>query len=203
MLAVVRRAWRLAQRELSHRIASVDALADNLRRLRRKAELTQAALADLAGIPRATCAAMEQPGANPGVIAVAAVAKALEVSIDDLLTTAPEDRVIRVGPEQQQEYRAERGAFTARLVSPITSRGVQQSVIRMLPGCISVGRPHPSGAQEFLYVVSGTALVTVGSERVEVPSGWLVQFPGHLRHVYANPGRTAVEALSTVVLHLG
>ena len=102
----------------------MDTLADNVRRLRRKAELTQAALADLAGIPRATCAALEQADANPGIQAVAAVAKALEVTIDELLAPTAAGRVIRVGPEQQQEYRAERGAFTSHLISPITSKGV-------------------------------------------------------------------------------
>ena len=58
----------------------MDALAANLRRLRKQAKLTQAALAEQSGLPRATLAAMEQDGANPGVQSVLAVAEALHVS---------------------------------------------------------------------------------------------------------------------------
>jgi len=181
----------------------MDALADNLRRLRRKANLTQAALADLAGIPRATCAALEQPGTNPSLAVVVAIAKALDVGLDDLVIAMPEDRVIHCGPDQQQEFRAENSAFLARLVSPITSKGVQLSRVVMAPGCRSVGRPHPKGAQEFYYALTGTSVVTIADEVHEVKPGWLIQFPGHAKHVYANPGRTTVEAISAVVLHLG
>ncbi|MBA3936445.1 MAG: helix-turn-helix transcriptional regulator [Planctomycetes bacterium] len=182
----------------------MDALAPNLRRLRKQGKFTQAQLADLAGLPRATLATMEQEGANPGIHAVLAVAKALGVSLDELLVLPPEHRHYHVAPAEMQEYRAEAGRYVARLVSPITSKGVQIHHVTMQPGCVSVGRPHPIGAQEFYYGLTGTSLLIIEDESVEVRTGHLVQFPGHRRHVYRNPDqRTVATAISTVVFRMG
>src|ERR1700733_6121002 len=111
------------------------ALAANLRRLRKQAKLTQAQLAELSGLPRATLANLEQDGANPGVQSVVAVAKSLQVSLDELLVLPPEHRHYHVRPRDMQEYRAEAGRFVARLVSPITSQGVQIHHVVMQPTC--------------------------------------------------------------------
>jgi XRE family transcriptional regulator, regulator of sulfur utilization len=182
----------------------VDALAPNLRRLRKQAKLTQADLAEQAGLPRATLAAMEQDGANPGVQSVLAVAKALHVSLDELLVLPPEHRHYKVMPKEQQEYRADHGRFAARLVSPIASKGVEINHVTLQPECHSVGRPHPLGAQEFFYCLSGRATLHIEDEQVEVPAGALVQFPGHRRHVYVNSDKTtAVSAISVVVFRMG
>jgi len=185
-------------------LANMDALAPNLRRLRKQAKLTQADLAEQAGLPRATLAAMEQDGANPGVQSVLAVAKALQVSLDELLVLPPEHRHYKVMPKEQQEYRADHGRFAARLVSPIASKGVEINHLTLQPECHSIGRPHPLGAQEFFYCLSGRALLHIEDEPVEVPAGALVQFPGHRRHIYTNPDKQmAVTAISVVVFRMG
>lgn len=178
------------------------ALADNLRRLRKQAKLTQAQLALRARLPRQTLAHMEQPDSNPSVQSVVAVARALAVSVDELLTPAPERRLYKVTPREMQEYRADGGRFASQLVSPIASKGVQIHQITLQPGCRSVGRPHPEGAQEFLLTLTGTATVRVDDEPVELPAGCLVQFPGHRRHVYENASRQSATAISVVVFRM-
>jgi transcriptional regulator with XRE-family HTH domain len=194
----------LASWNYSGSLASMDALAPNLRRLRKQAKLTQAELAEHAGLPRATLAAMEQDGANPGVQSVLAVAKALHVSLDELLVLPPEHRHYKVTPKEQQEYRTEHGRYVARLVSPIASRGVEMNHVTMQPGCHSVGRPHPLGAQEFFYCLNGRAMLHIEDEQIEVLAGSLVQFPGHRRHVYINPDQhTPTVAISVVVFRMG
>jgi transcriptional regulator with XRE-family HTH domain len=181
----------------------MDVLADNLKRQRKQANLTQAELAEAAGLPRATVANLEQPGANPSVTTIIAVAKALGISIDELLAPPPEHRHYKVMPHEMQEYRAEGGAYIARLLSPISSKGVQIHQVTLQPGCRSIGRPHPLGAQEFFCTQQGTAVLQIEDDRVEVPAGCLVQFPGHRRHIYENPGKEVCLAISTVVFRLG
>ena len=157
----------------------MDALAANLRRLRKQAKLTQADLAEQSGLPRATLAAMEQNGANPGIQSVMVVAKALHVSLDELLVQPPEHRHYLVTP-------------------------VQIHYVTMQPGCHTIGRPHPIGAQEFYHCLSGTSVIHIEDEIVTVPAGHLVQFPGHRRHIYANPDKNVVTtAMSVVVFRMG
>jgi transcriptional regulator with XRE-family HTH domain len=182
----------------------MDALAANLRRLRKQAKLTQAQLAEQSGLPRATLAAMEKDGANPGVQSVMVVAKALHVSLDELLVQPPEHRHYLVTPEQMQDYSSDAGRYFAQLVSPIASKGVQIHSVSMKPGASTVGRPHPIGAQEFYYCLSGTSVIHIEGDSVTVPTGHLVQFPGHRRHIYANPDKQVVStAISVVVFRMG
>jgi transcriptional regulator with XRE-family HTH domain len=179
----------------------MDALAANLKQHRKAAGLTQGQLAGKAGIPRASLANMEQAESNPGIESVVAVANALGVSLDELLTPPPQHRYFKVSGRDIQEYRAADGHFIARLVSPIASRGVQIQVVTMHPGCRSLGRPHPRGSQEFYYTWSGSALLQIGGESVSVEAGSLVQFPGHVGHIYCNPDpQTMCHGLSVVVL---
>ena len=182
----------------------MDTPSDNLKRLRKNAKLTQAQLAAMAGIPRATLANMERADANPGIQSVIAVAKALKISLDELLTPTPELRFYKVGADEIQEFRADGGRYIARMVSPIASKGVQIHSVTLLPGCKSVGRPHPLGSQEFFLVVGGNAQIRIEEDLVEVETGSLVQFPGHRRHVYENRDPFhAATAISVVVFHLG
>ncbi len=64
--------------------------------------MTQAELAERSGVPRATLANMEQDGSNPGVQSILAVAKALGVGMDELLSPAPERRYFKVTADEQQ-----------------------------------------------------------------------------------------------------
>ena len=178
------------------------ALAENLRRLRKRAGMTQAQLAEAAGLPRATVANLEQPGMNPGIQTVVAVARALEVPLDELVAQGPEERYYKVIPRDMQEYRAEAGRFLARLVSPIASKGVAIHLVTIQPGCRSVGRPHPQGAQEFFLTIEGAAVIHIDDDRVEIEAGSLLQFPGHRRHIYENTGKVPCVAVSTVVLRM-
>jgi len=178
-------------------------LAENLRRLRHAADLTQAGLAARAGVARATLANMEQPDANPGIQAVMTIAKALGVGVDELCSPPPDQRYYKVTPKDYREYRDPGGRFVAQMVSPIASRGVQIQTVTMYPECVSPGRPHPVGAQEYYFAVDGTHLVVVDGDEVTVEPGCLIQFPGHLQHVYCNRSREeTVHALSIVVLAL-
>ncbi len=178
--------------------------AANLHRLRKNAKLTQAQLAERAGLPRATLANMERPGSNPGIQSVMAVAKALGISVDELLTPLPEHRYYFVAPEDMQEYRAENGRFLARLVSPIASKGVQIHHVTMLPGCRSVGRPHPAGSQEYFLTLVGKAALQIEDDTVDIDAGSLIQFSGQRKHIYINRDPIqAVTALSVVVFQPG
>ena len=178
--------------------------AENLKRLRLAAQLTQAQLAERAKLPRATVAACEQPGSNPGIATMLALAKALAVTLDELVTPPPEHRYYKAQAADMQEFRADAGRFVARLVSPIASKGVQIHHLTMLPGCNSVGRPHPQGAQEYFLTLAGTASLRIQDEVVEIEAGSLVQFPGHHKHTYINRDAiTSVTAISAVVFQMG
>lgn len=152
-------------------------------------------------MPRATLASMEREGANPGLDSVFAVAAALNVGLDELVSPPPEHRFFKVTPEHVKEMRADGGRFVSRLLSPIASRGVQIQHVSLEAGCNSQGRAHPLGSQEFLFPYEGAVRMVIAGEEVTVEAGSLLQFPGHLPHSYQNPSRqTLARAFSAVIL---
>ena len=179
-------------------------LPENLRRLRKAAGLTQQGLAALAKLPRATVASIEHGQGSPRLDTVMAVADALQVGLDELVSPPPEHRYYKVSIAQAREFVDDHGRYLARLISPLASRGVQVQSVRLAPGCLAEGRPHPKGAQEFFFVHQGCAELLVDEEKVSVEAGALVQFPGHFPHVYSNPSKAVtVEAYSVVALRMG
>ncbi len=178
----------------------METLASNLKRLRRLRRMTQSELAERAGLPRATLASMEQPSTNPGIEGAVAVARALGVTVDQLISPPPEDRFTKVPATEISEYRTDDDRFIARRVSPLAETGVDINHVIMLPGCDVRGRPHSHGADEFFYALKGKSQLAIEGELVDVEAGALVQFPGHYTHRYINPSsRRRVEALSVVV----
>lgn len=176
-------------------------LAGNLRHFRKAAGLTQQKLADRAGIPRATLASMEHGGANPGLDSMLAVSAALNVSLDELVLAPPEQRYIVVDGTEINETMADEGRFRARLLTPLTTKGVQIQYVELRPGCDSPGRPHPLGSQEFFVVHAGMATIRIVDEEVDLYPGQLIKFPGHHFHGYTNRSQhTLVQAYSAVVM---
>jgi transcriptional regulator with XRE-family HTH domain len=64
---------------------------ENLRRLREEAGLTQTQMADKAGVPFRSYQNWEAGSREPGIAALAALAKALGVSVDQLISESEAD----------------------------------------------------------------------------------------------------------------
>ena len=64
-----------------------DHLADNIKALRETRGLSQQQMAKAAGIPRATWTHLESGAANPTLAVLVKVAAALQVRLDELVTT--------------------------------------------------------------------------------------------------------------------
>ena len=176
-------------------------LASNLRRLRKNSGFTMQELADAAKIPCATLEDMEREEVDPGLESVVAVAVALNVGLDELVSPPPEHRYLKVSPDQVKEMRADGGRYVVRLLSPISSRGALIQHMRLEPGCDVVGRTYPLGSQEFFYTYTGSVVLVIDGEEVMVECGSLVQFPGHLTHSYRNPDpKVTAQAFSSIFL---
>ena len=144
---------------------------------------------------------MEQGAGNPGLDNVMAVAEALDITLGQLVNPPNEKRHFLVKAAEVGKVSSDAGRFLARQISPVSARGVLIQHIILSPGCNSIGRLHPLGSQEFFFVTSGLAMITVEGKEVEVEAESLLHFPGDVEHVYANPSPSrAVKALSVVVM---
>ncbi|MBQ74044.1 MAG: DNA-binding protein [Gammaproteobacteria bacterium] len=173
-------------------------ISDGIRRLRLIHKLTQTELAEIAGIPRATLANMERPASNPSISGVVKVARALGVTVEDLITKQQAPFVTQVERKDMQVVRQDDGKYVSTRVSPINIPYTLVGDISMLPGCQTRGMPHPDGSHEMFLCLEGTATIVIQDEAFEVEAGDLIHFPGNLPHDYSNTGLKPVHAVSVV-----
>ncbi len=172
-------------------------LGHNVKELRLARGLTQGQLAKLAAIPRATWANLESGAANPTLAVLLAVARGLQVPLEELVS-AP-----RAGC---QLYKCDelpvkkRGAVTVRKLLPDSIPGVEIDRFDLPPKSHMIGVPHTPGTREYLTCEKGTIVLVAASEKYELGEGDVVVFRGDQRHSYTNAGDKTAIAYSVVLL---
>jgi len=172
-------------------------VARNVRQLREARGLTQAQIAKLAEVPRATWTNLESGAANPTLSVLHRVAGALQVTLEELLST----------PRAACEYfpfgtlpRRVQGQAEVQKLLPHVIAGMEMDRIALPPGARMRGVPHTPGTREYLTCESGEIVLVAAGEQWRLGSGDVVAFRGDQRHSYANPGRGPAVGYSVVVL---
>lgn len=172
-------------------------LATNLRSLRDVRNVSQAQIARLAGIPRATWSHLEAGSANPTLSVLDRVATALQVPIEEL--TGEPRTAGRVHRKDSLKVRRQGDGFVRQLL-PDPIPGVVLDRMELPAGGRIPGIPHTAGTREYFTCESGQFRLSVSGEMFEVGPGDVVTFRGDQRHSYHNPGTSTGVAYSVVLL---
>lgn len=172
-------------------------LAENVRALREKAGLTQSELAKRAGVPRATWAHLESGAANPTLAVLDAVARAFQVTLEELV--AQPRGVAAYFPREELLVRR-RGDAEIRKLLPEPLPGVEIDRFGLPAGVRMTGVPHLEGTREYLMCEKGEIELVVTGETHRLREGDVVAFRGDQRHSYGNPGRVAAVGYSVVLM---
>lgn len=173
----------------------------NLKQLRDARGLTQSQMAKIAGLPRATWTHLESGEGNPTIAVLHRVALALQVTIEELLSTPR--AACEFFPLGSLPTRSP-GQAKVRKLLPHVIAGMEMDRIELPPGGRMPGVPHTPGTREYLACETGEIVVVAAGERWQLRAGDVLAFRGDQRHSYANPGRTPAVGYSVVVLaHLG
>ncbi|MGH9838718.1 MAG: helix-turn-helix domain-containing protein [Blastocatellia bacterium] len=175
-------------------------IAQNIRQLRQSRNLTQEQLARLSDVPRPTWSNLESGTANPTVVVLAKVAAALQVPVEELISSPK---------AQAKHYRADsiprkqRGGVHIRKLLPDHLQGLELDRMELPPGSQMTGIPHRLGTREYLACESGRVELVVSGEKYELSPGDVVVFRGDQKHSYANRGAQTAIAYSAVVVGPG
>jgi transcriptional regulator with XRE-family HTH domain len=172
-------------------------LGQNLKQLREARGATQAQMAKLAGLPRATWANLESGAANPTLTVMDRVAHALQVTLEEL---------VAVPRSSGQRYPKgtlpvkQRGEVTVYKLLPDAVAGMEIDRMELPAGARMTGIPHTPGTREYLTCESGSIVLVASGDRFELQPGDVVAFRGDQRHSYANPGSRVAVGYSVVAL---
>ncbi len=172
-------------------------LARNIKTLRETRGATQAQLAKLAGVPRATWANLESGTSNPTLAVLHRVASALQVSLEELVAKPRANA--RHYPRESLPVRMRGPGFVRKLL-PDPLPGMEFDRIELPPGARLTGVPHTPGTREYLVCESGMLALVASGERFLLETGDVVVFRGDQKHSYENPGTKTAVGYSVVLL---
>jgi transcriptional regulator with XRE-family HTH domain len=172
-------------------------LGQNVRVLREGRALTQAQMAKIANLPRATWANLESGAANPTLAVLDRVATAFQVTLEELIA-APRSEA-RHYPKAALPVKA-RGAVAIRKLLPDPIPGMDIDRLELPPYAKMTGVPHTPGTREYLTCETGAIVLIASGEEYRLEAGDVVAFRGDQRHSYMNAGARPAVAYSVVVI---
>ncbi len=172
-------------------------LGRNMRALRETRGVTQAQMAKVAGLPRATWANLESGAANPTLSVLDRVATAFQVTLEELI--ASERSEAKLYPRATLPVKS-RGAASIRKLLPDPIPGMEIDRIELPARAKITGVPHTGGTREYLACESGELTLIASGEEYRLQTGDVVAFRGDQRHSYVNTSARLAVAYSVVVI---
>ncbi|MEV6282742.1 XRE family transcriptional regulator [Kribbella sp. NPDC051770] len=172
--------------------STAEAVGAQIRKRREQRGMTGSELARRAGLSKATLSQLEAGRGNPTIETLDALAIALRIPLNDLLTRDTDPGPVLVtGTDLAAD---EVGRELLRRISSGHSLEIWR--LRMPPGTELAGVPHATGTVEHLLVAAGH--LTAGPYEGPHPlaPGDLLAFAGDAPHVY----RTGTEAADVTVV---
>lgn len=172
-------------------------VAENVRRLRQAAGLSQQALADASEVSRRMLVGIESGDANVSLNTLDRIAEALGVKFADLVQ-AP------VGASRERiEALAWSGrdpASQAVLLASVPARGeVEFWFWTLMPGERYTSFADPAGWHEMFYIVEGCLTLELPEGEQRVAAGDFFVFPSDRDYAYRNDGAVPLRFVRNVV----
>lgn len=175
--------------------ADEPSLGGTLRRLRKQKGMSLKVLAEVSGVSVGMISQVERGQANPSVRLLTALRRALNVSLQDLFGQTPtsQDSETEVDFVRRGNNRPviELGTLRKELLTPTDKRHLQIMIIHIEPGGESGGRALSYPAEKGGVVLSGSVILNVDDQSVELSEGDSFVFdsvrPHSLRNISNKP----------------
>lgn len=175
-----------------------------VRRRRQHAEMTVQELADASGVSRRMLTQIELGQANPSLVTVDKVARALGTDFPSLARHHGADPVSVNAPGTGAGvWTSAAGSRATLQVATIGSPAAELWEWTLVAGDRYQAQPDPQGSQELYFVVSGQLTIDVaGVLPVVVKAGGSARLASDRRYAYRNEGRRAAHFFKVVQLGL-
>ncbi|RFZ86170.1 XRE family transcriptional regulator [Shinella sp. WSJ-2] len=173
-------------------------VSGNLRRLRQRAGLSQAALAEASGISRRMIVAVEGGDANISLSSLDKLAAAIGVGFVDLVrdpTRPPSSEINEVTWRGANEESA-----AVLLGSAPATTEAQMWHWSLGPGERYEAEPDPAGWHEMIFVTEGTLRLDLSGTAKDFPAGSFAVYATDQRYSYLNAGDGVVRFVRNVVV---
>lgn len=179
-----------------HNSAVFEDVAGNVRRLRRKAGLSQEDLASAAGVSRRMLVSVESGSNNVSLGTLARISSALRVAFAELVfpvSTKPATSA-RVTLWRGRDS----GSYGALLETSPVNEMVEVWEWVLEPGERYVAEPDPPGYGEIIFVIDGVLTLELDGERKSFLPGETIKYRSDQHYAYFNNGESKVRFIRNV-----
>jgi transcriptional regulator with XRE-family HTH domain len=157
--------------------------------------MSQSQLSKISGLPKSTINHIEGGASSPSVDSVEALASALGVSLEELLS-AP-TAAVDIRDESQMPILKDRprGGKVVRLL-PDPFPGLDLYIVEIEAGGLLSGTVQSPRGRKFAYCLSGAIQLQVAGNSYTIKRGSTVVFPGDESHSFRNQGTTKAQLFS-------
>lgn len=151
--------------------------------------LTLDALAARSGVSRRMIVNVESGGSNASIATLLRLARALEVTLSDLVAEGPPEHDVTVSTPDGRTplWRGDGGGAAVLVASGDSPDMLELWDWSLGPGDVYGSEAHRPGTRELMHVLSGRLRLTVAGAVHELAAGDGAGFPGDVPHEYANP----------------
>ena len=171
-------------------------VAENVRRLRTAAGLSQQALAETADVSRRMLVGIESGDANVSLNTLDRIAEALRVSFADLVK-APAKDLRRIEALAWQGRMP--GSQAVLLATAPAAHDVELWAWTLMPGDRYTCGADPAGWHEMFFVIEGQLVVELPEGEQTVEAGDFFVFPSDRDYAYRNGGQAPLRFIRNVV----
>jgi transcriptional regulator with XRE-family HTH domain len=171
-------------------------IGTRIRALRTARGITVTELARRAEVSTALISQVERELADPSLVTVRKIARALDVPLFSLFEESETEDVAVVRRESRMQVRSP-GGFAYSRVSPGRGRlEMMQGVLS--PGGASAAEPWSHASEECTLVTAGRLVVEVAGTEYALSAGDSCYFDSRLQHRYVNPYDEPAEFVVSV-----
>lgn len=168
-----------------------------IRALRTSRGMTVTELARLAGVSTGLISQVERALADPSLVTVRKIARALDVPLFSLFEESDTEEIAVVRRESRVQVQSPKGGITYSRIS--AGRGRLEVLEGTLaPGGASAPEPWTHPSEECVLVTAGKLVVEVSGREHALDVGDSCCFDSRLPHRYVNPHRKPAEFVVSI-----
>ncbi len=177
----------------------VEAVGNEVRRLRKLQRLTLEQLAEASGVSIGLLSQIERGRGNPSFSTLVQVAHGLGIPVARLVAgeqmTSP---VVRKVDRRRLDQGGSDEGIVAELLTPRLDSALEVIRIATEPGYSSEDTPFVHEGEEFGIVLEGVQAVNLGGTRYMLEAGDSISYSSAIPHWYENPGDVTSVSLWVV-----
>jgi len=169
-------------------------IGNRLRDLRSERNLSQRALANLAGISTNSVGLIERDEISPGIITLQNLATALRVRVSYFFEEESEQKILLIKANQRSSMDSQ-GVRIESIGSHIHAQEVEPFLIKLEPNTSSGERQVIHSGHEVVYCLKGKLEYFIDGSIYPLEEGDFLVFEAHLPHLWRNPFESPAEFL--------